>query len=153
MTKAKKPHTVLHAAREHAAAELQLPIDDPRVKRLAMLTCAYDQIQSQMANERPIDVGAFLKIDTAMAEVRALATPMPTVELTILNPVDAAPPGTGTSGLIKCRRCGWQPPEGDRVSCCYQCGWKHGDDTSPPPAAPAPAPRTHQPHPMSLVAT
>lgn len=155
MKKPAKPHTVLHTAREQAAAELQLPIDDPRVRRLAGLLCAYNQIQAQMANERPIDVGAFLKIDSSMAEVRALATPTPRVEVTILDPTDAAPPGAGAvDGLIRCRRCNWAPPEGDRVSRCYQCGWRHGDDLTPPPTAPAPAPAPHpasRPHPASLV--
>ena len=78
---AAKPDTTLHRARERAPAELHLEPTDDRVKRYAMLLCAYDQLQSRVAANKQIDVGMMLKIDSAMAETRALAAPPLRVEV------------------------------------------------------------------------
>src|SRR5262249_29618448 len=52
------------------------------------------------------------------------------VEVKIVPSVDTAPPdAAAVSGLLECRRCHWKPDANDRVSKCYRCGWKHGDDT------------------------
>jgi hypothetical protein len=83
------PDTPLHAARERAAAELNLPIDDYRVKRFAMLIAVNDQLQARMAQNKTIDAGAFLKIDSAMAEVRAASVPPPRV---VVDVIDNPPP-------------------------------------------------------------
>jgi hypothetical protein len=75
----------LYRARRVAAKELKLPVTDWRVKRLATLTYAYDGIQAQLAAGRTIDIDNLLKIDAALAEVRASAPSIPKVEIAFVE--------------------------------------------------------------------
>jgi hypothetical protein len=77
----------LHRARKAAARELGLKITDPRVIRLSTLQAAFDQAQSQIAAGRVVDIDNMLKIDTALADVRASAATntTPKVELVIVE--------------------------------------------------------------------
>jgi hypothetical protein len=117
MTKAKKlttattTATALHRARGRASEELKLPPDDARVKRYAMLQAAYDQLQSRMAANKPIDVASLLKIDAAMAETRASAAPPLTVRVDI---IDTAPDGFCGSGCGTVTKHLAPPPGADQ---------------------------------------
>jgi hypothetical protein len=132
-------------ARQEAAAELKLDISDWRVKRYATLMVTYDSYQARLAAGADINLDGLLKLDAAMAEIRASIPPEPpTVTVTFVNPTDHAPAGVAAvDDLIECRRCHWKPEGSDRVTRCYRCGWRHGDDINarwktlafdPPPA-------------------
>lgn len=92
----------LHQTRRAAAQELGLKITDPRVIRLATLQAAYDQVQAQIAAGRVIDIDNMLKIDTALAEVRASAATntTPKVELVIVEQLHGI-----------CQKCGHSQPQ------------------------------------------
>lgn len=92
----------LHQARRAAAKELGLKVTDPKVIRLATLQAAYDQVQAQIAAGRVIDIDNMLKIDTALAEVRASAATntTPKVELVIVEQLHGI-----------CQKCGHSQPQ------------------------------------------
>jgi len=71
MTTRKKPSTGLQQARERAAGELNLPLSDHRVDRLAKLVIADEAMQSLLvvAPER-VDFGKMLEVDQALAALR-----------------------------------------------------------------------------------
>jgi hypothetical protein len=78
-----------------------------------MLQAAYDQLQSRMAANKPIDVASLLKIDAAMAETRASAAPPLTVRVDI---IDTAPDGFYCSGCGTVTKHLAPPPGADPKS-------------------------------------
>jgi hypothetical protein len=92
----------LYQVRRAAAKELGLKVTDPKVIRLATLQAAYDQVQAQIAAGRVIDIDNMLKIDTALAGVRASAATntTPKVELVIVEQLHGI-----------CQKCGHSQPQ------------------------------------------
>jgi hypothetical protein len=124
----------LIAHREAAAAELDLPVGDPLVIQYGALRAAHDLCQLKITEGALSAVPDLIRLHDAMAEIKKLVPPKPiSVTLTIVRPTDAAPPRSASvGGLRACRRCGWVPPNKDRVVRCYRCNWRRGDDTSAP---------------------
>jgi hypothetical protein len=116
----------LHQARRAAAKELKLKISDHRVIRLATLQAAYDQVQAQLAAGKIIDVDNMLKIDAALAEVRASTlVELPKLEIAFVRPIHE-----------HCRKCGKS-----QEFVCRSCGQTEtvDDDANKPPPKPAAA--------------
>ncbi len=85
----------LHKARRQASRELKLPTADWRCKRYALLMCAHDNATARLANGADINVDSLLRLDQAMAEVRASVPQEPikvTVEIVDSNPQLLGPP-------------------------------------------------------------
>jgi hypothetical protein len=121
-------------ARKIAAKELRLPVTDWRVRRYALLVVMHDNATARLASGGDFNLDNLLKIETALQEIRATVPVEPIeVKLTVVKSVDSAPPRHASIGGLKaCRRCGWQPPNKDRIHACYRCGWKRGGDTAAP---------------------
>ena len=82
----------LHKARRQASRELKLPTADWRCKRYALLMCAHDNATARLANGADINVDSLLRLDQAMAEVRASVPQEPikvTVEIVDFEPAVA----------------------------------------------------------------
>jgi hypothetical protein len=94
----KKPSTSLAQARERAAGELGLPVDDWRVERLAKLVIADEAMQSLLivAPER-VDYGKLLDIDRALAGLRK--------ELGATKPMNLNVHIVETSDVVACPKC------------------------------------------------
>jgi len=121
-------------ARKSAAKELRLPITDWQVKRYALLMVAHDGLTARLAAGADFSVDALLKLDDAMAQIRASLPPERIkVDLEIVH--------------------GDQP-----VPFCKQCGWKAGDPVNgaehkpPAPVIDAEAVKTVEPQLKSLPA-
>jgi hypothetical protein len=99
----KHASTPLHEARKRAAKELKLPVSDWRVQRLAVLVSAFDQVQAQMAAGKVVNIDDMLKIDAALAEVRASVPVQHVVSVELVE-----------GPIEHCPACGWhrdqQPP-------------------------------------------
>jgi hypothetical protein len=107
-------------AREAAAAEFKLDIDDWRTRRLAMLQAVYAQAEDMLANGRSVDISGLLSLDKAIQEVRESikkTEPM-SVNVTFTE---------GVRGIYKCKHCGQENE------------LKEGEYT-PPSKPPAPLP-------------
>jgi len=122
----KRGTTPLHEARRAAAKELALPINDPRVIRLATLQCAYDNSQAVLAAGRAVDIDGLLKLDAVLAEARAAAQPPPKIELEIVPPVKT-----------KCPKCAHEfDPKAPQRTVMLE---STSAESAPPPKAPATA--------------
>ena len=107
---------------------MRLPVTDWRCKRYALLMVAHDNVTARLASGADISVDNLLKIDTAMAEIRASVPQAPLrvdVEL-IEGPIE------------HCPKCGWHrdepllPPEPPPSA-------PPPTETKPSPPAPLPA--------------
>jgi hypothetical protein len=96
MTKRTPGADRLHAARHAAAKELRLPITDWRVKRLAVLTCSYEQAEASLAAGRGVDVDDLMKLDAALAQARASVPVQHAVTIEIVE-----------GPIEHCPACGW----------------------------------------------
>jgi hypothetical protein len=98
-------HNALQRAREAAGRELELPVDDWRVVRLATLTMASDSLQAELALGGRVDFGDLLSVDRQLAELRKELKPANNInlEVHVVGPADEA----------KCPECGhvFKPPE------------------------------------------
>jgi hypothetical protein len=90
----------LHAARHAAAKELKLPITDWRVKRLAVLTCSYEQAEASLAAGRGVDVDDLMKLDAALAQARASVPVQHAVTIEVVE-----------GPIEHCPKCGWSRNE------------------------------------------
>jgi hypothetical protein len=99
MTTRKKPSTGLQQARERAAGELNLPLSDHRVDRLAKLVIADEAMQSLLvvAPER-VDFGKMLEVDQALAALRQELKPAAPLALKVSFV-------SGVVGMFKCQHC------------------------------------------------
>lgn len=61
----------LRSQRKALAAEYGLPIDDHRIRRLALLEAAHQAAEDQLADGRAVDIGDVLALDKAIADQRA----------------------------------------------------------------------------------
>ena len=131
MTKRRSPGAErLFKARHAAAKELKLPVDDWRVKRYAVLMCAYDGVQARLASGADINVDILLKLDAAMQEIRTSAPQeLLKVEIEYCGTLDFCP---------SCK--GRVPDHLTNITACPHCGWRPSAVAAPTP--PAPEPRT-----------
>jgi hypothetical protein len=87
-------NNALQRAREACGRELDLPVDDWRVVRLATLTMASDQLQAELALGGRIDFNDLLAIDKQLAELRKELKPAAkplAVQVTYVHPTTKCP--------------------------------------------------------------
>jgi hypothetical protein len=87
-------NNALQQAREAAGRELDLPVDDWRVVRLATLTMASDQLQAELALGGRIDFNDLLSVDKQLAELRKELKPAAkpvAVQVTYVHPNTKCP--------------------------------------------------------------
>ena len=104
-------------ARKQASKELRLPVDSPLVQRYAVLKVAFDGVQARVASGAEIDIDNLLKLETAMAEIRATKPQEPVAfKLTIVG---------NTNKDRRCRAC-------EERFCveptCTKCGFRQTGD-------------------------
>jgi hypothetical protein len=97
MTKRTPAAERLYRARRAAAKELKLPITSWQVRRFALLMVAHDNITQRLANGADVSVDNLLKVDVAMAEIKASVPQEPIkVEIEVVNPVPLPEPSPPT---------------------------------------------------------
>jgi len=93
----RRPPTPLHAARRRAAAELNLPIDDWQVVRLATALCHYDTVQARAADCDPsLTSDEVAKATALVVEARSSVPRQHTLTVEIVRPVRVRCPSCRT---------------------------------------------------------
>lgn len=127
----------LFKARRVAAKELRLSTDDWRVKRYAVFMVAHDTLQAKLATGANINIDGLMKLDAAMAEIRASVPQEPVrVELEIVKGI------VGICPSCKAEIRPYEPPPDPPPSA----------PTPPPPSDTQPEPsKPKQPKPSNVV--
>jgi len=87
-----------HDAREAAAKELRLPVEDWRTRRYSLLTLAIEELEARFATGESLDTDGLARIDAQMQEIRSSLPPEGIkVDVVFVS---------GVRGIFHCEHCG-----------------------------------------------